>query len=184
MFIPATATLGAALTQMQLARMHFVFVIDEHGGMEGIVTLEDLLEEIVGEIDDEFDEEVRAQIIKDEGAYILDGMLAVRDANSHLGLELPEGESYTTVAGFLMAKTGRVLKPGDAVEHEGALFKVERVDRFRIRRVRFTPAPKEESANNEVPLTNAFLPFASTAALLTRAGVDLGVHADILLLSI
>jgi len=89
-FIPAPATLGAALKQMQSSRVHFVFVVDEHGGLEGVLTIEDLLEEIVGAINDEFDEELREQIVKDEGTFILDGMLSVRDANQHLALNLPE----------------------------------------------------------------------------------------------
>ena len=167
LFIPATAGLGAALAQMQSARMHFAFVIDEHGGIEGILTLEDLLEEIVGEIDDEYDEEVRAQITKDEGTYLLDGMLAVRDANQHLNLALPEDGSYTTMAGFLMAQAGRVLRPGETVEHDGAIFKVERVDGFRIRRIRFTPAPKKEQEPQESAA--ALLPFIG-ASVMTALG--------------
>ncbi|HEV3470623.1 MAG TPA: hemolysin family protein [Pyrinomonadaceae bacterium] len=139
-FIPASASLGAALKQMQSSRVHFAFVLDEHGGLEGIVTLEDLLEEIVGEIDDEYDEETRAQIVEEpNGTYLLDGMLAVRDANRRFGLRLPEEAGYTTLAGFLMAKAGRLLKAGDRVEHDGALFQVERVERRRVRRVRLTP---------------------------------------------
>ena len=108
--------------QMQATRVHFMFVVDEHGGMEGILTLEDLLEEIVGEINDEFDEEGREQIRKDGETYILDGMLTVRDVNRKLGLDLPESESYTTIAGFLMAKAGRVLASGDSIEDEAGLF--------------------------------------------------------------
>ncbi len=82
-FIPVNASLAEALRRMQAARVHFVFVIDEHGAMEGILTLEDLLEEIVGEINDEFDEEAREQIRPDGKAYVLDGMLSVRDANQY-----------------------------------------------------------------------------------------------------
>jgi len=109
-YIPVTASLGEALKQMQSAQVHFMFVVDEHGGVEGILTLEDLLEEIVGEINDEYDEEVREQIRKDGDAYVLDGMLAVRDANQHLKLNVPEDSGYTTIAGFLMERAGRVCR--------------------------------------------------------------------------
>ena len=138
-FIPATASLGDALRQMQSARIHFVFVVDEHGSMEGILTLEDLLEEIVGEISDEYDEEVREQIKKEGNAYVLDGMLAVRDANQRLNLDLPEESSYTTIAGFLMDYAGRLLQAGDRLEHVSGLFEVLRTDGRRISRVRFSP---------------------------------------------
>lgn len=144
-FIPATASLGEALRQMQSTRVHFVFVIDEHGGMEGILTLEDLLEEIVGEINDEYDEEVREQIKKDGDAYLLDGMLAVRNANQRLKLDLPEEDGYTTIAGFLMDFAGRVLNVGDKVEHEQGTFEVQRTDGLRISRVRFTPGRKTDN---------------------------------------
>ncbi len=160
MFIPATATLGAALAQMKSARVHVSFVLDEHGGIEGLLTLEDLLEEIVGEIDDEYDEEVRSQIVAEpDGSYLLDGMLAVRDANQRLHLKLPENEGYTTIAGFLMAEAGRILKPGDKLAYEGCSFTVERVDRLRIRRVRFVPAVKKEKSSNAaiVPMLLGFL---------------------------
>ena len=138
-FIPVTASLGEALRQMQSARVHLVFVIDEHGGMEGILTLEDLLEEIVGEIDDEFDEEAREQIRRDGKTYVLDGMLSVRDANQYLQLNLPEDSGYNTIAGFLMDRAGRLLQRGDKVDHERGVFEIERVERRRITRVRLIP---------------------------------------------
>ena len=138
-FIPATGSLGEALRRMQAARVHFVFVIDEHGGMEGILTLEDLLEEIVGEINDEFDEEVREQIKRDGKTYVLDGMLSVRDANEYLKLDIPEDGGYTTIAGFLMDRAGRILHRGDKVDHERGVFEIERVEKRRIIRVRLIP---------------------------------------------
>ena len=151
LFIPATAKLGAALKQMRDSRTHLAFVIDEHGGLEGIVTLEDLLEEIVGEIDDEYDEEAKSQIVVQlDGTYLLDGMLAVRDANRRFPtLDIPEDGHYTTLAGFLLARAGRLLKPGDTVEHEGAIFRVDRVERRRLRWVRLTPAPEPADAATE-----------------------------------
>ncbi len=144
-FIPATARLGAVLKRMQSSRTHLAIVVDEHGGMEGIVTLEDVLEEIVGEINDEYDEEVRSQIVKEaDGTYLLSGMLTVRDANRQLNLHLPEDGGYTTLAGFLLAQAGRLLQEGEIVEYEGLRFKVERVDQRRIRRVRSIPAAEDK----------------------------------------
>jgi CBS domain containing-hemolysin-like protein len=139
-FVPATARLGGVLKQMQASRTHLAFVVDEHGGMEGIITLEDLLEEIVGEIDDEYDDEARPQIVKEaNGSYSLSGMLTVRDANRQLHLRLPENAGYTTLAGFLLSRTGRLLQQGETVEYERAHFSVELTDRHRIRRIRLTP---------------------------------------------
>jgi CBS domain containing-hemolysin-like protein len=164
-FIPATTSLGDALRQMQSSRVHFVFVLDEHGGLEGILTIEDLLEEIVGEINDEFDEEARSQCVgQPDGTFLLDGMLAVRDANRQFGLDLAEDGGYTTLAGFLMAQAGRVLVPGDTVEYRGALFQVERAQRFRIRWVRFTPPRSEEATTAAATPVVALLPFAAAAS--------------------
>jgi CBS domain containing-hemolysin-like protein len=139
-FIPSSASLGVALKRMQASQVHFVFVVDEHGGFEGILTLEDLLEEIVGEINDEYDEETLAQIKKDGETYILDGMLPVRDANKRFGIGLTEDEGYTTIAGYLLAKAGRLLRPGDRIEDAAGVFSVERVEKRRISRVRFRPS--------------------------------------------
>src|SRR5918993_304008 len=176
-FIPAAARLGATLQQMQQTRTHLAFVIDEHGGLEGIVTLEDLLEEIVGEINDEYDEESRSQVVEQpDGTFLLDGMLAVRDANRRFDMKLPEDGHYTTVAGFLLAAAGRLLKPGDRVEHDGAQFRVERVDRRRIRWVRFTPAPRPapEAADDGATLRAGALMLGTS---MTHAGVELSAQA-------
>jgi CBS domain containing-hemolysin-like protein len=152
LFIPASAHLGAALKRMQASRTHLAFVVDEHGGMEGIITLEDLLEEIVGEIDDEYDEECRAQIVEEPtGGYLLNGMLTVRDANRRLDLDLPENDGYTTLAGFLLARAGHLLQQGETVESEKGYFTVERMEHRRIRLIRFTPA-KKVSAVSQVML--------------------------------
>ncbi|HEX8922463.1 MAG TPA: hemolysin family protein, partial [Pyrinomonadaceae bacterium] len=184
MFIPATATLGRSLAMMQSQRVHFAFVLDEYGGLEGILTLEDLLEEIVGEINDEFDEEVRGQIIKDDGTFVLDGMLAVRDANQRLGLKLPEEDGFTTMAGFLLAKAGRLLEAGDTVEHDGALFKVERVERRRIRRIRFTPPSQTKLSADEATPLAVLIPFIVASALVARTSIEWSAQAEALRLGL
>lgn len=135
-FIPANAQLSTALKLMQTSRTHMVFVVDEYGGFEGIITLEDLLEEIVGEIDDEFDDVSQDQCVEDTNGFLLDGMLTVREVNLRLNLNLPEDAPYTTIAGFLLAQSGRLLQQGESVLFDGSRFTVESVDRKRIRRVR------------------------------------------------
>ncbi|HEV7683141.1 MAG TPA: hemolysin family protein [Pyrinomonadaceae bacterium] len=137
LYVVDTARLEDVLRQMQKAKSHFGFVVDEHGGLEGIITLEDLLEEIVGDISDEHDDEVNEQIVAvDEKHYVLAGGLAVRDLNRRLKLSFPESENYTTIAGFLMTEAGHVLKPGDKVNYNGFLFEVDRVERRRVITVR------------------------------------------------
>jgi CBS domain containing-hemolysin-like protein len=122
---------------MQKAKMHFGFVVDEHGGLEGIITLEDLLEEIVGDISDEHDEEVNEQITEiNPGTFVLAGGLAVRDLNRRLKCAVPESETYTTIGGFLMTEAGHVLKPGEVVKYDGLVFYVERVEKRRVMRVK------------------------------------------------
>ncbi|HBB87210.1 MAG TPA: hemolysin [Blastocatellia bacterium] len=148
LYVVDTARLEDVLRQMQKAKAHFGFVVDEHGGLEGIITLEDLLEEIVGDISDEHDEEVNEQITPaGEGKYILAGGLAVRDLNRRLKLNLPESEAYTTIAGFLMTEAGHVLKPGEKVEYNGLVFEIDRVERRRVISVRLElPTTETESS--------------------------------------
>jgi len=141
-YVVDTARLEDVLRQMQREKFHFGFVVDEHGGVEGIITLEDLLEEIVGDISDEHDEEVNEQIAEQpDGSCLLDGGLAVRDINRRLDINLPVSEGYTTIAGFLMAEAGQVLAEGETVAFNGHIFTVARVERRRIKQVRMEKAP-------------------------------------------
>ena len=151
LYVVDTARLEDVLRQMQKAKSHFGFVVDEHGGLEGIITLEDLLEEIVGDISDEHDEEVNEQIIAaGKNNYSLAGGLAVRDLNRRLKLSLPESESYTTIAGFLMTEAGHMLKPGDKINYNGLLFEVDRVERRRVISVRLElPAVDQQTTTAE-----------------------------------
>ena len=136
-YVVDTARLEDVLRQMQREKFHFGFVVDEHGGVEGIITLEDLLEEIVGDISDEHDTEVSEQIHEQpDGSRLLDGGLAVRDLNRRLDLNIPVSDGYTTVAGFLMAEAGHVLSEGESVSYNGHIFKIEKVNKRRILRVR------------------------------------------------
>jgi len=155
LYVPDTARLEDVLRQMQKAKVHFGFVVDEHGGVEGILTLEDLLEEIVGDISDEHDEEVNEQIIEErDGSYLLDGGLAVRDLNKRLDLNIPESDAYMTIAGFLMHEAGHILQSGEIVVYGALKFHVEHVEKRRVVRVRLE-RPEEIGESDETVSSHA-----------------------------
>jgi CBS domain containing-hemolysin-like protein len=137
--VPESRKLRPLLLDMRRNRAHLALVIDEHGGTAGIVTLEDVLEELVGEIRDEHDIEELG--IERLGAqrWIVPGNLRLDEAESGLGIELPEGE-YETVAGFLMERLGRIPKRRDAVEHDGWLLQVRSMEGRRVVQVLIEPA--------------------------------------------
>ena len=147
LYVVDTARLEDVLRQMQKAKVHFGFVVDEHGGVEGIITLDDLLEEIVGDISDEHDEEVNEQIQEiGDGTYMLDGALAVRDINRRLKLSLPESDAYTTIAGFLMTEAGHILQPRETIKYNGLVFHIDNVEKRRVVSVRLERTKEMEAA--------------------------------------
>ncbi len=135
--VPETKDLGALLTEFRRTNQHMAIVIDEYGSMEGIVTLEDLLEEIVGEIEDEFDlpDETVERI--DDDTVRIDGTFPIDDFNEQFECDLPQ-EDYHTIAGFVFGELGRTAEPGDEVKHDGLLFRVESVEGQRIDRLTVT----------------------------------------------
>ncbi len=155
-YVPDTAKLGDVLQQLRRERTHLAIVVDEHSGVEGILTLEDILEEIVGDIRDEHDEALAEKLREhSEGVFVLDGSLSVRDANRKFNLRLPESDNYTTVAGFLLSEAGRMLSVNDVVEYEGLRFTVERVLRRRITRVRMEQLAQPEEVQSHLPATSS-----------------------------
>jgi len=142
-FIPDTARLNNAVRQLQNAQTHLGIVVDEHGGVEGIVTLEDLIEQIVGEIQDEHDVEVDSMMPHVDGGIGIDASISVRELNTRLSLNIPENGQYVTLAGFLMAKAGRLMNEGDEIEFEDCIFHVAQTIGRRIMRVRLTRTVRE-----------------------------------------
>jgi putative hemolysin len=137
-YIPDTARLNNAVRLLQNAQTHLGIVVDEHGGVEGIVTLEDLIEQIVGEIQDEHDVEVDSVGPHIDGTIGIDASISVRDLNERLSLSIPETGQYVTLAGFLLAKAGHLMKEGEEIEFEDCVFRVEQMIGRRIMRVRLT----------------------------------------------
>jgi len=132
--VPETKDLAALLTEFRRANQHMAIVVDEYGEMEGIVTLEDLLEEIVGEIEDEYDLPDESVERLDDGRIRVDGTFPIDDFNEQFGQELPQ-EDYHTVAGFVFGALGRAAETGDEVLHDGLRFQVVDVDGPRIERL-------------------------------------------------
>ncbi len=139
-FIPDTARLNNAIRLLQNAQTHLGVVVDEHGGVEGIVTLEDLIEQIVGEIQDEHDVEVDSVAPQVDGSMRIDASASVRELNERLQLNIPENGQYVTLAGFLLAKAGRLLTEADEVAFGDSIFCVEQMIGRRIMRTRTASA--------------------------------------------
>lgn len=135
-FIPDSAKLWEVLQQLRRSHVHMAVVVDEHSGVEGILTLEDLIEEIVGEIQDEHDELLADKLSQSsEGVFSIEGGLSIREANRKYNLKLPESDDYKTIAGFLITRAGKLLDLGDIVDYNGVQFTVDKVLRRRIMRV-------------------------------------------------
>jgi CBS domain containing-hemolysin-like protein len=118
--------------------MHLALVVDEHGGTSGIVTIEDLLEELVGEIRDEYDVgELGVQVLA-EKRFIVPGTLRIDEARDRLGVDLPEGD-YETIAGFVMDRLGRIPKRRDQVDHAEWRLRVVSMRRRRVLQVMIEP---------------------------------------------
>src|SRR5256714_12049775 len=134
------------LKEMQRRKMHLAIVVDEFGGTSGIVTLEDVVEEIVGEIHDESDvEEKRIKVLSD-GVVLADGSVPLRELEDHLGVDFPEGGDYETLGGFLTATAGRVPPPGSLVVWGGLTFTVKQADDRRVLKVEIAREPENKPA--------------------------------------
>jgi putative hemolysin len=143
--LPGTAGVLTALSEMRRENHHLAIVVDEYGGTDGIVTLEDLIEEVIGEIYDEYDEEVTPDGKQlPGGPREVDGLLNLDDFTEATGLELPEGP-YETAAGYVLAGLGRLPRVGDTIEVEGRSIEVLELDGRRIARLRVGPPPPAET---------------------------------------
>jgi putative hemolysin len=146
--LPDTKRVLPALSEMRRAGHHIAVVVDEYGGTAGIVTLEDLIEELIGDIRDEYDAEDPEARRLQGGDVEVDGLLNLEDFEEKTGVELPEGP-YETVAGYIMSVLGRLPKAGDTVEGGGARLKVTEVDGRRIARVRvILPTSQTDEADD------------------------------------
>lgn len=135
-FVPHSAKISMLMRELQERKMHIAIVVDEFGGMEGIVTMEDILEEIVGEIHDEYDEVLKEIEHAADGSFLVDGRIPIKDFNEKFGADLPEDTEYETLSGFLQKTTGHIPEQNEDIPHQHFVFTVVKKSQRRIRQVR------------------------------------------------
>ncbi len=137
-FVPETMRVPDLLEELRRRRVHLAVVVDEYGGTAGVVSIEDLLEEIVGEIEDEHDPTDEALFFEqvDDNELLVDGRFGIADLNENFGSSLPDDQDYDTIAGMLFDRFGRIPKTGETIRVDGILLEILQADDRRIRRVR------------------------------------------------
>jgi CBS domain containing-hemolysin-like protein len=145
--VPETTLLGPLLTELRHAHSPLAVVVDEHGGTAGIVSLEDIVEELVGEIRDEYDPAEPHVAPLDDGSFLVPGAWRLDEAERDTGARLPTGE-YDTIGGLLMALLGRVATVGDTVETDAARLRVEAMDGLAVGQVRLWPGADDGGAES------------------------------------
>ena len=152
MFVPETKPLSDLLTQFKASKVHLAMVLDEYGGTAGLVTIEDLLEEIVGDIQDEYEppEEEPAAIQVNPHTYDVHARLRIDEFNDELEADLPDEEDYDTIGGFVFAHLGRIPESGETFTHDSLRFTITDAEKTRVNRVRVErlegDEPQSESA--------------------------------------
>jgi putative hemolysin len=147
MFVPETKRVAELLREFQKTRLHMAIVVDEYGGTSGLVTIEDLLEEIVGEIRDEYDTEPPLYEPDGRGGFVVDAKMPISEIEDDLGIALPEEEEYDTLGGYLFTRLGKVPAAGEVLRENGVEITVLEADERRIQKVRLAPLPARDVAS-------------------------------------
>ncbi|HSQ75795.1 MAG TPA: hemolysin family protein, partial [Bacteroidota bacterium] len=141
-FVPESMKISQLMAELQRRKLHMAVVIDEFGGTEGIITIEDIIEEIVGEIHDEYDEVLKDIEQAADGSFLVNGRLPIKDFNERFQCEIPEEGGYETVSGFLNKVTGRIPELNEEITHKQMVFTIVRKSQRRIRQVRVRIRPQ------------------------------------------
>jgi putative hemolysin len=156
-FIPESKNVGDLLDEFRQTRNHLAIVLDEYGGTAGVVTIEDILEEIVGEIRDEYDLPVDDEIKKvDDRQFMVSGQFALDELEEFLGMEFPPDDRYETVAGLLMTQFGRIPSKGEEIVLSGVRFRVEAVQGPRVRKVKISLEKPLLGSENQISGENNY----------------------------
>lgn len=141
-FVPESKKISQLLREFQQHKIHLGIVVDEYGGTEGIVTMEDIIEEIVGEILDEYDEVRKSVEQASDGSVLIDAAISIADFNMQFRVKLPESTAYETVAGYLQTITGRLPESNEEIKTEDFVFTIITKSARRIRQVKVSPLLK------------------------------------------
>ena len=142
--VPETKVLAELLAEFKDRRRHLAVVVDEFGSTAGVITVEDVLEQLVGNIEDEFDVAPKAPALEDESVLVLEGSVNIRDLETEYGLTLPRDAGFETLAGFILARLQRIPAYRDSFEYEGRRYTVEELEGHRIAKVRIEKTAKAE----------------------------------------
>lgn len=146
-FVPETKLISELLKEFQRRRIHLAIVVDEFGGTAGLVTMEDILEELVGEIQDEYDDEVAA-VEKIGDTYVVNASMTISDVNDQIeGFKLPEGEDYTTIAGLVNKWFGHIPEDNESFERDGVRMTVLKTDNRRVVQVKIEDLNRDQQDN-------------------------------------
>jgi CBS domain containing-hemolysin-like protein len=135
-FVSSTKQIGNLLKEMQRNKVHMAIVVDEYGGVEGLVTIEDIIEEIVGEIQDEYDVEAQDVVTEKSGVYLVNPIISIEDFNKKFGTAIPEDPDYQTLNGFLQKVTGHIPEVYERIDYKGMSFVITKKTGNRILQVR------------------------------------------------
>jgi putative hemolysin len=170
LIVPETKLASELLVELRSRRTEIAMVVDEFGSILGVVTLEDILEQMVGEFHDEFDVVERPMRLPD-GSLIFDAALKVRDLDSQYGITVPEDSSYETIGGFVLTHLGFLPRGGESFEANGYLFTVMDMERRRVSRVKIKqvavpapPPPETKSASEPAKPAEESSPVAAAAS--------------------
>jgi CBS domain containing-hemolysin-like protein len=135
-FVSSTKLIGNLLKEMQRNKVHMAIVVDEYGGVEGLITIEDIIEEIVGEIQDEYDVEASEVVTEKSGVYLVNPIISIEDFNKRFNASIPEDTDYQTLNGFLQKVTGHIPEVYERIDYKGMSFVITKKTGNRIMQVR------------------------------------------------
>jgi CBS domain containing-hemolysin-like protein len=146
--VPSTLGVDRLLERMQKTKIHLAIVIDEFGGMSGVVTMEDIMEELIGEVQDEFDIETMP-IIEEDGKTLLDGLVSMSEVAERFG-DMDDDSDSATVGGYILEQLGRMAIVGDVVSFGNYLFHVRAMDGMRVTQIEVTRDDKQDKSEPAV----------------------------------